>query len=214
MSHVMPPTLTERFVDAVALALEVHGKARRPGTGIPFTAHLFVVTGLVIEDGGDEDEAIAALLHDAVEDQGGRPMLERIRRSFGERVAAIVEACSDSIDPDDSLTWSQRKQRYLAHLRRCDDEGILRVALADKVHNARSLVRDYRQDGPPLWERFAERTPGEQLAYYGSLLSLFKARRPGPLTEDFEHAVGELAALLAADRGTDVRPGRAARTAS
>ncbi len=199
MTDAEPPPLTERFLDAVALALEVHGHARRAGTGIPFMAHLLVVTGLVIEDGGDEDQAIAALLHDAVEDEGGGPTLERIRARFGERVAEIVAACSDSIDPDRGLTWSDRKQRYLAHLRQTQDEGILRVALADKVHNARSLVRDYRQDGALLWERFTERTPGEQLAYYGSLLSLLKVRRPGPLTEDFEHAVGELAALLAGD---------------
>ena len=93
-----PPALTERFLAAVALAQEVHGHVRRSGTEIPYLAHLLVVTGLVIEDGGDEDQAIAAMLHDAVEDGGGRAMLERIARSFGPRVAAVVEACSDTVD--------------------------------------------------------------------------------------------------------------------
>jgi len=92
-----PPALTERFLAAVALAQEVHGHQRRTGTEIPYMAHLLVVTGLVLEDGGDEDQAIAAMLHDSVEDDGGRPMLERIARMFGRRVAAIVEGCSDSV---------------------------------------------------------------------------------------------------------------------
>ena len=95
-----PPALTDRFLAAVALAQEVHGHQRRTGTKIPYMAHLLVVTGLVLEDGGDEDQAIAAMLHDSVEDGGGRPMLERIETAFGRRVAAIVEGCSDSVDGD------------------------------------------------------------------------------------------------------------------
>jgi len=114
--HNAPPALTERFLAAVALAGEVHGRQRRTGTEIPYLAHLLVVTGLVIEDGGDEDEAIAAMLHDAVEAGGGRPLLERIARSFGPRVAAIVEGCSDNVDGDPSDPWIERKRRYLAHL--------------------------------------------------------------------------------------------------
>jgi (p)ppGpp synthase/HD superfamily hydrolase len=90
--------LTPRFLDAVMMAMEVHGRQRRTGTEIPYLAHLLVVTGLVIEDGGDEDEAIAALLHDAVEDGGGRPMLERIQHGFGADVATIVDGCTDNLD--------------------------------------------------------------------------------------------------------------------
>jgi len=194
-----PPALTERFLAAVALAQQVHGGVRRSGTEIPYLAHLLVVTGLVVEDGGDEDQAIAAMLHDAVEDGGGRVLLERINRSFGPRVAAIVEGCSDSVDVDPAEAWIDRKRRYLAHLNGVRDDGILRVALADKVHNARSIVRDYREEGHALWERFTQKTAREQLWYYGGLLSFFQARRPGPLTEDLLRAVSELAWLVARD---------------
>lgn len=201
-----PPALTERFLAAVALASQVHGHARRAGTEIPYLAHLLVVTGLVIEDGGDEDEAIAAMLHDAVEDGGGRPLLARIERSFGPRVAEIVEALSDSLDPDPDESWIDRKRRYLEHLDACADDGILRVGLADKVHNARSIVRDYREEGQRLWQRFTQKTAREQLWYYGALLELFDRKRPGALTEDLWRAVGELSWLVARDEASRADP--------
>lgn len=200
MTRGAPPALGARFLDAVVLAEQIHGRERRTGTEIPYLAHLFVVTGLVLEDGGDEDEAIAALLHDAVEDGGGRELLDRIRRRFGGRVAAIVEGCSDTVDgADPDEPWIERKRRYLSHLTEVDDDGILRVALADKVHNARSIVRDYREEGHALWDRFSQKTPEQQLAYYGGLLAFFQARRPGPLTEDLARAVAELRSLVADD---------------
>lgn len=191
-----PPALTERFLAAVALAEEVHGRQRRSGTENPYLAHLLVVTGLVLEDGGDEDQAIAAMLHDTVEDGGGRPLLERIRRDFGDRVAGIVEHMSDSIEIDDSESWIDRKRRYLEGLRDCEDEAVLRVGLADKVNNARAIVRDYRTEGGALWERSVEKTPQQQLWYYSRLLELFEARRPGSMTEDLRGAVDELAELV------------------
>jgi len=191
-----PPALTARFIDAVSLAIEIHGCVRRTGTEIPYLAHLLVVTGLVIEDGGDEDQAIAAMLHDSVEDGGGRALLERITRDFGPRVAAIVEGCSDSVDVDPDESWIERKRRYLAHLPEVTDDAILRVALADKVHNARSIVRDHREEGDALWERFPQKTAADQMLYYGGLLAFFERRRPGPLTEDLNRAVGELRRLL------------------
>jgi len=195
-----PPALGERFLAAVSLAERVHGHERRTGTEIPYLAHLLlVVTGLVLEDGGDEDQAIAAMLHDAVEDSGGRAMLERIGRSFGPRVAEIVEGCSDSVDADPRESWIERKRRYLAHLPAVSDDAILRVALADKVHSARSIVRDYREEGRALWERFTQKTARDQLWYYGGLLAFFERRRPGPLTEDLRRAVAELAWLVASD---------------
>ena len=203
-----PPQLTDRFLAGVALTAEVHGRQRRTGTQIPYLAHLLVVTGLVIEDGGDEDQAIAAMLHDAVEDGGGRPMLERIERNFGSRVAAIVEGCSDTVDGDPASSWIERKRRYLAHLPQVTDDAVLRVALADKVHNARSLVRDYRQEGHRLWERFTQKTAREQLWYYGGLAEFFRERRPGPLTEDLWRAVGELAWLVARDDAQRLLPRR------
>jgi hypothetical protein len=145
------------------------------------------------------DQAIAAMLHDAVEDDGGRAMLERIERSFGPRVAAVVEACSDTVEVVQQEAWIERKRRYLAHLPEIEDDAILRVTLADKVHNARSIVRDYREEGHALWERFTQKTAREQLWYYGGLLAFFELRRPGPLTEDLLRAVGELSWLVARD---------------
>jgi hypothetical protein len=126
-------------------------------------------------------------------------MLQRIERSFGPHVAAIVEGCSDNVDGDPRERWIERKRRYLAHLPEVTDDAILRVALADKVHNARSIVRDYRQEGHRLWERFTQKTARDQLWYYGGLLAFFEQRRPGPLTEDLRRAVGELAWLVACD---------------
>jgi (p)ppGpp synthase/HD superfamily hydrolase len=193
------PALTGRFLAAIALANEVHGGKRRLGTEIPYVAHLLVVTGLVLEDGGDEDQTIAALLHDAVEDRGGRPMLERIEREFGPRVAGIVERCSDSLDPNDRRPWRARKEAYLEHLVAVTDDAVLRVALADKVHNARSIVRDYRAEGHLVWERLTNKTADDQLWYYGRLLAFFEERRRGPLVDDLRHAVGELAELVSAD---------------
>lgn len=177
----------------------MHGDHRRLGTQIPYAAHLMIVAGLVLEDGGDETQAIAALLHDAVEDGGGWPMLEHIRAEFGGDVAAIVEACSDSLDPDDTRTWRERKASYLAHLPDVTLEGTLRVALADKVHNARSIVRDYRAEGHILWERLTNKTVDDQLWYYRGLLEFFSTRRPGPLVEDLRHALAELEDLAAHD---------------
>jgi (p)ppGpp synthase/HD superfamily hydrolase len=194
-----PPTLGERFLAAVHLAAELHD-GRRLGTEIPYMAHLLVVTGLVLEDGGSEDEAIAAMLHDSVEDGGGRPLLARLDREFGPRVAEIVAACSDSLDSCDERSWRERKEDYLAHLPAVTDDGVLRVALADKVHNARSIVRDYRDEGQVMWERFANKTADDQLWYYHELLLFFAERRPGPLVEDLQRAVDELANLLAAER--------------
>lgn len=193
------PILTERFLAAALLANTVHGGKRRIGTEIPYAAHLLIVCGLVIEDGGDEEQAIAALLHDAVEDGGGRPMLERIRVEFGERVASIVAACSDGIDESAGRSWRERKEDYLAHLPEVTDEAVLRVSLADKVHNARSIVREYRAEGHALWERFTNKTIDDQRWYYGRLLEFFGERTPGPLVEDLRRALAELEALAAAD---------------
>lgn len=194
-----PPALGERFLAAVHLAAEIHS-GRRLGTEIPYMAHLLVVTGLVLEDGGDEDQAIAAMLHDSVEDGGGRQLLERLQREFGERVAEIVAACSDTLDPQgDRRSWRERKVAYVAHLPDVYDDGVLRVALADKVNNARSIVRDYRAEGQALWDRFTNKSAADQLWYYDELLRFFSKRRPGPLVEDLQRAVEEFADMLAAD---------------
>jgi (p)ppGpp synthase/HD superfamily hydrolase len=163
---------------------------------------LLIVAGLVLEDGGDEDQAIAALLHDTVEDGGGQPMLDRIRSNFGDEVARIVKGCSDSLDPHDAHSWRARKAGYLTHLSQVTDEATLRVVLADKVHNARSIVRDYRAEGHTLWDRFTNKTIEDQLWYTGALVALFSERRPGPLLEDLRHALDELEDLAARDPET------------
>ena len=201
------PPLTERFLAAFALASKLH-PGRRLGTEIPYMAHLLVVTGLVLEDGGSETEAIAALLHDSVEDGGGRPLLAQIEREFGPRVAMIVAACSDTLDADDPRLWRERKASYLAHLPSVTDEAVLRVVLADKVHNARSIVRIYRDEGHSLWERFTNKTADDQLWYYGELLRFFSARYPGPLVEDLWRAVDELEELVIADPDQAAAPAR------
>jgi (p)ppGpp synthase/HD superfamily hydrolase len=187
-----PPPLTERFLAAVALANDVHGGARRLGTSIPYMAHLLVVAGLVLEDGGDEDQAIAALLHDTVEDGGGRPMLRRIAAEFGPRVATIVEACSDTLDPPDLRPWRERKEHYLLHLDAVTDPVVLRLALADKVNNARSIVRDYEAEGDIMWQRFTNRTAADELWYLSRLLAIFTKRCDGPLVSDLCEAVTDL----------------------
>jgi (p)ppGpp synthase/HD superfamily hydrolase len=165
--------LTDRFDRALLYATHVHGGQVRKGTSTPYVAHLLAVAATVLEYGGDEDLAIAALLHDSVEDQGGKARLEDVRNRFGERVARVVEACSDSLADtakgERKAHWRERKEAYLAHLRNADND-ILRVSLADKVHNARVILRDLRKPeiGEKVWTRFSQ--PKEQtLWYYRSL---------------------------------------------
>ena len=167
-----------RLAGALAAAERLHAGHKRKGTQVPYVSHLLAVAGLVLEGGGDEDAVVAALLHDAVEDAGGPPTLEAIRSEFGERVAAIVAACSDT-DEDPKPPWRERKAAYLRHLR--DDalpDGALLVSLADKLHNARAIVADLREHGDALWARFNERDPAAQLWYYRWLADIFRARRP------------------------------------
>ncbi|MCL4819224.1 MAG: HD domain-containing protein [Vicinamibacteria bacterium] len=170
--------LTPRFVDALAHAFELHQEQFRKQTEIPYISHLMSVSALVLEDGGDEDEAIAALLHDAAEDQGGTPVLEEIRRRFGDRVAGIVAECSDSMteDPAAKAPWVDRKRDYLAHVEH-KSSGALRVTAADKLHNARAVLADYRVVGEELWQRFSGAREGT-LWYYRALADRLAARCP------------------------------------
>jgi (p)ppGpp synthase/HD superfamily hydrolase len=183
---------------ALAWADELHASQRRKGSDIPYLSHLLAVTALVLEAGGGEDEAIAALLHDAAEDQGGRETLARIRQRFGERVACIVEAASDSLTgPGEAKApWRARKQAHLDHLAHEDDDGVLLVLLADKVANAASILRDLRNPavGEAVWDRFARGRDGT-LWYYRALADRFGERRPTwPLTAELERLLGDLAA--------------------
>jgi (p)ppGpp synthase/HD superfamily hydrolase len=188
--------LSDNFRDALAWAFELHRNQFRKGTCVPYISHLLSVAALVIEDGGSEEEAIAALLHDAVEDQGGQPTLASIRERFGDRVAAIVDSCSDT-DQSPKPPWRDRKEKYLAHLEDCTESaqiGMLRVSLADKVHNARDLLHAYRQHGEAFWDHFNGKKDGT-LWYYDRLVKIFQDRYPGPLTNELDRTVLELKTL-------------------
>jgi len=161
--------LTERYAEAVAYAGALHADQVRKSTSIPYISHLLGVSSLVLEAGGDEDMAIAALLHDGPEDQGGQATLDEIRERFGERVARIVEGCSDSLseDPNNKAPWKQRKEQYLEHIKGADHDT-LTVSLADKLHNARAIVSDLRITGADTWKRF-NAEPHEIFWYYRTI---------------------------------------------
>jgi (p)ppGpp synthase/HD superfamily hydrolase len=185
--------LTGSFQDALVYAAQVHeGHARKGGAQIPYLAHLMSVAALVLENGGDEEQAIAALLHDAIEDQGDRTSAAELRDRFGERVARIVEACSDT-DQRPKPPWLGRKQAYIDRMQDEPDEVLL-VVLADKVHNARSTVGDLRAHGSATWRKFGG-TVEQQLWYYRSLSELFSRRLPGPLADELTALVDEIERL-------------------
>jgi (p)ppGpp synthase/HD superfamily hydrolase len=187
--------LTDRFDRALLYATHVHGGQVRKSTSIPYIAHLLVVAATVLEYDGSEEMAIAGLLHDAVEDQGGEPRLADIRNRFGPRVEEIVRCCSDSISSNrqSKEDWRIRKERYLKHLRSLDDREALLVSLSDKIHNARSILRDLRtrEIGPAVWMRFK---PPKQdtLWYYRELANAFKELLPGQLADE----LGEIVDIL------------------
>ena len=185
--------LSRRFEQALLFATRKHAGQSRKGTVVPYVAHLLSVAGLVLEAGGDEDLAIAALLHDVVEDCGGAPMLKEIRRRFGKRVAHVVDGCTDT-DLDPKPPWRQRKEDYIAHLRTADADTRL-VSAADKLHNVRSIVATYREIGDRIWERFHGKRDGT-LWYYRTLLDEFKRKKSSPLIRELERAVIELEAVV------------------
>ncbi|MBE9114942.1 HD domain-containing protein [Lusitaniella coriacea LEGE 07157] len=186
--NAKPFKLTRRFETALTYTHQLHAGQVRKGSDVPYIAHLLSVAALVLEDGGNEDEAIAALLHDAVEDCGGMEILQEIRRRFGDRVAQIVEGCTESeIIP--KPPWRERKERYLQQLR-CGSPSVYRVAIADKLHNARSTLMDYRRQGDAVWQKFKGGKEGT-LWFYRAVLAI-----PPPsahvLAEELARVVGEL----------------------
>jgi (p)ppGpp synthase/HD superfamily hydrolase len=181
--------LGPRFLRAFSFAAEKHAGQTRKASTIPYIAHLMGVASLVLEFGGDEDLAIAALLHDVVEDCGGAPMLKEVRRQFGPRVAKIVDGCTDS-DTDPKPPWRERKETYIHHLKRADADTRL-VSAADKLNNVRSILSDYRQVGESIWARFNGGREGS-LWYYRALLQEFLRRKPNRLMRELELAVREL----------------------
>jgi (p)ppGpp synthase/HD superfamily hydrolase len=194
--------MSDRFAEAFEYAAELHQEQTRKGTEIPYLSHLMAVAALVMENGGDEDQAIAALLHDGPEDQGGRDTLEEIRQRFGERVASIVEGCTDTFEIP-KPRWKPRKLGYLEHLRTAPDEVLL-VSLADKVHNLRSIARDYQELGESLWERFTA-SRDETLWYYETLLEIFTRRSTpqlAPLVDQLRRTLDGLSAAIS-EAGSD-----------
>ena len=166
--------LTERFTSALEYAAQLHRTQVRKGGDVPYMSHLLAVAGLVMEHGAHEDEVIAALLHDAIEDQGGAPTREAIRARFGDRVVAIVDGCTDT-EVTPKPPWRARKDAYLDHLRTAEPPVRL-VSAADKLHNARMLLADFRSSGDELWRRF-NASQAEILWFYREVVSM-NPRRP------------------------------------
>lgn len=185
--------LTESFEQALLFASQLHRDQCRKGSQIPYISHLMTVAALVLEHGGNETEAIAALLHDSAEDQGGAATLAKIREEFGEEVARIVEGCSDTLEMP-KPAWEERKKAYLEHLRSAD-ASVLLVATADKVHNARSLLADYRAVGERVWDRFNAR-PHRIVWWHEALVQAFReSNAPTALVDELERIVAELTRL-------------------
>jgi (p)ppGpp synthase/HD superfamily hydrolase len=188
--------LDARFDEALTFASRLHRAQRRKGTSIPYISHLLAVCALVIEDGGSDDEAIAALLHDALEDQasrypGGRSALRLfIEHSFGSRVLKIVDDCTDD-ERLGKLNWRGRKNAYLEHIRQADAAS-RRVSCADKLHNARCILADCRKIGEHVWERFRTKSRDDQLWYYAELVRAFNETSTAALAEELGRVVAEL----------------------
>ncbi len=191
-SQTASPPLTTRFDDAMVYAADKHRHQLRKGSGIPYLGHLLSVAGYVIEAGGSETEAIAALLHDAAEDQGGEETLAEIREKFGDDVASIVSECSDTVVTP-KPPWRERKQNYVRHLSGASDSAVL-VSVADKLHNAHAILRDFRALRAELWQRFSEHDPNQHLWYYKSLLEVYAKRLPDNwLVDELRGVIDELA---------------------
>jgi (p)ppGpp synthase/HD superfamily hydrolase len=184
-----PPHLGLRLQRAFRYAAEKHDGQTRKQTAVPYLSHLLAVASLVLEAGGDEDLAIAALLHDVVEDCGGMPRLREIRRQFGARVAKIVEGCSDCFG-EPKPEWVERKKGYLCEVKRADADTRL-VSASDKLHNVRTILADYRRDGEAIWPRFTGKKDGT-LWYYRALSAEYCRRGPNRITRELEIAVAEL----------------------
>jgi (p)ppGpp synthase/HD superfamily hydrolase len=181
--------LGARFSEALVLASVLHRFQARKGTQIPYVSHLLAVASLALEYGATEDEAIAAVLHDAIEDQGGPRTAALIEDTFGGPVADIVRACSDT-DVDPKPPWQERKDAYMAHVRRATDSVRL-VSACEKLHNVRTILSDYREYGESVWERFRGGRTGT-LWYYRALVEVFRSHGRSRLTDELERVVTDL----------------------
>lgn len=188
-TSLKPPALGPRLQRAFRYAAEKHYGQTRKQSAVPYLSHLMAVASLVLEAGGDEDMAIAALLHDVVEDCGGMPRLREIRKQFGSRVAKIVEGCTDSFG-EPKPEWVERKKDYLREVKHAGIETRL-VSASDKLHNVRTILADYRQHGEAIWARFTGKREGT-LWYYRALSDEYRRRSPNRNTRELEIAVAEL----------------------
>ena len=180
---------SDRYQKALSLAFQLHHGQYRKGSGVPYIAHLLTVSALVMEHEGDEDQAIAALLHDAVEDQGGLPTLELIKRQFGVKVANIVDGCTDAY-ANPKPPWKARKTAYLTKLMTADDKTLL-VSLADKVHNARTILADLNDPASSVWEKF-KGGKEDTILYYQSLADIFDKSPFTILKKELRQLVDEI----------------------
>lgn len=183
--------MTERFSEALAYASDLHRYQLRKGSGIPYISHLLSVTALVMEAGGSEDECIAALLHDAVEDQGGEPTGDEIRLRFGSGVARIVGACSE--DKSAGTTWTERKRSAVSKVTEMDASARL-VLTADKLHNIRSVISEHAKIGDAIWWRFGGGREGT-LWYYRAMADAIDEAGGSELVRELRAAVEKLEAL-------------------
>jgi len=181
--------LSSRFDNALTFASELHRDQVRKGSNIPYMAHLLGVCSLVLEYGGNEDCAIAALLHDAVEDQGGSETQKQIYENFGEQVGSIVDGCTDAYS-EPKPPWQERKEAYIAQIPEMSDEVAL-VSAADKLHNAQSILKDYQESGEQIWERFKGHKEGT-LWYYRAVLNAFRNRKVTPIVEGLTEVIDQL----------------------
>lgn len=195
------PLLSPKFAEALQFANEIHITQARKGLGAPYISHLMAVSALVLEFGGNETQAIAALLHDSAEDCGGRTMLDQVRNKFGEDVAEIVDACTDSFaeSPSEKSAWRPRKEAYLLRLAGKSPDAKL-VSCADKLHNLTNTLRDIQVEGVPAWKaRMATTRNGQaenQLWYYGGCLDALSSGWNAPIVDCFSSAVGQLRSLV------------------
>ncbi len=203
MSNLRSPLLTQRFSSALEFASVVHSTQVRKGTSIPYLAHLLAVASLVIEHGGDEDTAIAALLHDAAEDCGGLPMLAQVRARFGEEVATVVSGCSDTFE-EQKPDYAQRKTQYVEHLVESATPAACLVSAADKLHNGRSILHDLRSAKVPaeFWRRFTG-SPREIGWYYGRVERALDGRLAASdghqMVTEIRHVLDDIAAIPGCD---------------
>jgi len=182
----------QRFAEGLTYAAHLHAKQTRKGSDLPYISHLLGVASLTMEYGGSEDECIAALLHDAAEDQGGIPTLEQIRAKFGDDVADIVAGCTDAFVEAgaEKPPWEKRKAKYIAHLH-SSSKSVRFVSAADKLHNARAILADYREHGDEVFSRF-KKSKDETVWYYRRLANTYTELLPGQLSKELDRVVTKL----------------------